>query len=169
MYFIFPVIVIVLVLVLLQCLSCSFGQNQKVNIADMHYDYDNDKKQDTKSVLQPSCVRSPWAISSKILLQLCEPRLAVKNVYYITSAPSRSTTEVPLLYYCCYGWMGSRGVKAKRAPLTSLASSLGTCLSWQMGGSCSDLFSVIVQAALMGGARAARAATISMYLSQSRQ
>ena len=56
-----------------------------------------------------------------------------------------------LYYYCCYGWMGSRGVKAKRAPLTSLASSLGTCLSWQMGGSCSDLFSVIVQAALMGG------------------
>ena len=62
-----------------------------------------------------------------------------------------------LYYYCCYGWMGSRGVKAKRAPLTSLASSLGTCLSWQMGGSCSDLFSVIVQAALMGGgARLAR-------------
>ena len=25
-----------------QCLSCSFGQNQKVNIADMHYDYDYD-------------------------------------------------------------------------------------------------------------------------------
>ena len=38
-YLVFPLIVIVL----LQCLSCSFGQNQKVNIADMHYDYDNDK------------------------------------------------------------------------------------------------------------------------------
>ena len=51
MYLIFPVIV--LVIVLLQRLSCSFGQNYKVNIADMHYDYDydNGKKQDTKSVL----------------------------------------------------------------------------------------------------------------------
>ena len=52
MYLVFSVIVIVTVL--FQCLSCSFGQNQKVNIADMHYDYDydNDKKQDTKSVLK---------------------------------------------------------------------------------------------------------------------
>ena len=52
MYLVFPVIVIVTVL--LQRLSCSFGQEQKVNIADMYYDYDydNDKKQDTKSVLQ---------------------------------------------------------------------------------------------------------------------
>ena len=52
MYLIFPVIV--LVIVLLQCLSCSFEQNQKVDIADMHYDYDydNDKKQDTKSVFK---------------------------------------------------------------------------------------------------------------------
>ena len=47
MYLVFLVIVIVL----LQCLSCSFGQNQKVNIANMHYDYDNDEKQDTNSVL----------------------------------------------------------------------------------------------------------------------
>ena len=56
MYLIFPVIAIVLVLVivLLQCLSYSFEQNWKVNIADTHYDYDydNDKKQDTKSVLK---------------------------------------------------------------------------------------------------------------------
>ena len=50
MYLIFPVLVIVIVTVtvLLQCLSCSFGQNWKANIADMHYDcdydYDNDKK-----------------------------------------------------------------------------------------------------------------------------
>ena len=51
MYLIFPVIV--LVIVLLQYLSYSSGQNKKVNIADMHYDYDYDidKKQDTKSVL----------------------------------------------------------------------------------------------------------------------
>ena len=37
------------------CLSCRFGQKQKVNIADMHYDYDydyeNDKEQDKNSVL----------------------------------------------------------------------------------------------------------------------
>ena len=46
MYLVF----LVIVLVLLQCLSCSFGQIQKVNIAYMHYD--NDKKQDTKSVLE---------------------------------------------------------------------------------------------------------------------
>jgi hypothetical protein len=39
------------VLVLLQCLPCSFGQNKKVNIADMHYDYDSDKKPDAKLVL----------------------------------------------------------------------------------------------------------------------
>ena len=52
MYPVFPVTVIVIVTVLLQCLSCSFGQNQKVNIAGMRYDYDNDKKQDTKSVLK---------------------------------------------------------------------------------------------------------------------
>ena len=40
MYLIFPVLVIVIVTVtvLLQCLSCSFGQNYKANIADMHYD-----------------------------------------------------------------------------------------------------------------------------------
>ena len=50
MYLVFPVIyvVIVTVIVLLQCLFCSFGQNQKVNIADIimtnDYDYDNDKK-----------------------------------------------------------------------------------------------------------------------------
>ena len=52
MYLVFPVIVTVIVL--LQCLSCSFGQNQKVNIDDMHYDYDydNDKTQDTNSVLK---------------------------------------------------------------------------------------------------------------------
>ncbi len=42
MYLIFPVIVIVTVTVLLQCLSCSFGQNWKANIADMHYDCDYD-------------------------------------------------------------------------------------------------------------------------------
>ena len=35
MYLVFPVIVIVTVIVLLQCLSCSFGQNQKVNMADI--------------------------------------------------------------------------------------------------------------------------------------
>ena len=55
MYLVFPVIVTftVIVLVFLQCLSCSFGQNYKVNIADTyHYDYDNDKKQDTKSILE---------------------------------------------------------------------------------------------------------------------
>ena len=40
MYLIFPVIVKVLVIVLLQCLSYSFGQNENVNIADMHDDYD---------------------------------------------------------------------------------------------------------------------------------
>ena len=35
------------------CLSCRFGQKQKVNIADMHYDFDyeNDKEQDKNSVL----------------------------------------------------------------------------------------------------------------------
>ena len=64
MYFVFPVIVTVIVIVLLQCLSCSFGQNQKVNIADMHYDYDydydNDKEQDTNSVLQSPPPSSPW-------------------------------------------------------------------------------------------------------------
>ena len=56
MYFVFPVIflVIVIFIVFLQCLSCSFRQSQKVNIAYMHYDYDydNDKKQDTNSVLK---------------------------------------------------------------------------------------------------------------------
>ena len=52
MYLVFPFIVTIILL--LQCLSCSFGQSQKVNIADMHYDYDIeiDQKQDTKSVLK---------------------------------------------------------------------------------------------------------------------
>ena len=51
-YLIFPVIIIVIVIVtvivLLQCLSCSFGQNQKANIADMHYDCDSDYDDDKK-------------------------------------------------------------------------------------------------------------------------
>ena len=51
MYLVILVIVIVTVTVLLQCLSCSFGQNYNVNIADDYDLYDNDKKQDTKSVL----------------------------------------------------------------------------------------------------------------------
>ena len=53
MYLVFPVIVIVTVL--FQCFC--FGQNYQVIIAGMHYDcdydYDNDKKQDTKLVLKP--------------------------------------------------------------------------------------------------------------------
>ena len=82
MYLIFPVIVIVIVtvIVLLQCLACSFGQNQKANIADMHYDYDYDydydnaKKQDTKSVLETFYNQLQW-LSAEIckdieLLQL---------------------------------------------------------------------------------------------------
>ena len=54
MYLVFSVIITVIVIVVLQCLSRSFGQNYKVNIADMHYDYDydNGKKQDTKSALK---------------------------------------------------------------------------------------------------------------------
>ena len=35
MYLVFPVIVTVIVLVFLQCLSCSFGQYYKINIADI--------------------------------------------------------------------------------------------------------------------------------------
>ena len=35
MYLVFPVIVIVTVIVLLQCLSCSFGQTSKVNVAEI--------------------------------------------------------------------------------------------------------------------------------------
>ena len=50
MYLVFPVIVTAL----FQCLSCCFGQNYQVIVAGMHYDcdydYDNDKKQDTKAV-----------------------------------------------------------------------------------------------------------------------
>ena len=52
MYLVFPVFVIVIAIVLLQCLSCSFGHNQKVNIPDIHYEYDNDKKQDSNSILK---------------------------------------------------------------------------------------------------------------------
>ena len=52
MYLVFTVTVIVTVMVFLQCLSCSFGQKQKVNIAGMQYDYGNDKKHDKKSFLQ---------------------------------------------------------------------------------------------------------------------
>ena len=44
MYLVFPVIVMVIVIVLLQCLFCSFGKKYETNIADMHYDHDNDKK-----------------------------------------------------------------------------------------------------------------------------
>ena len=88
---------------------------------------------------------------------------------YVISFQLPPAPQLRFLYYhCCYGWMGSRGVKAKRAPLTSLASSLGTCLSWQMGGSCSDLFSVIVQAALMGGARSRLARLLSQCTCRSR-
>ena len=81
MYLIFPVMIIVrvTVIVLLQCLSCSFGQNQKANIADMHYDYDYDN--DKKWVLQ-SCIFTGQKIHVVKMLGHLSTYFLMKNLNF---------------------------------------------------------------------------------------
>ena len=117
----------------LQCLACSFGQNQKENIADMYYDYDNDKNKIQNQSFSPLHLRLSDCMCFYCILRalLYSLERSFKHRGLTSGGVFGQASYEAKNLLCKYINCGSQVVFVTKKHLPPLPAHLDGCFFWQ--------------------------------------